>query len=160
MDNDRAQDPQEDRDQYWMRQALSQAGLAAAAGEVPIGAVLVKQDQLIAAGWNQPIATHDPSAHAEIVAMREAGRVLENYRLPDTTLYVTLEPCLMCAGAMIHARVSRLVFGAHDSKRGVVDSRWAVFDAPWLNHRVEITGGVLEGECAALLKEFFRDRRG
>ncbi|BAZ93657.1 tRNA-specific adenosine deaminase [Thiohalobacter sp. COW1] len=147
------------RDEYWMRQALAQAELAAAAGEVPIGAVLVKQEQFIAAGWNRPIAGHDPTAHAEIQALRAAGRALQNYRLPDTTLYVTLEPCLMCAGAMIHARVARLVFGAHDSKRGVVDSRWEVFSAPWLNHRVEVTGGVLEGECAALLKGFFRDRR-
>lgn len=150
---------QEDRDEYWMRQALAQAELAAAAGEVPIGAVLVKQDRLIASGWNQPIASHDPSAHAEVQALRAAGTALRNYRLPDTTLYVTLEPCLMCAGAMIHARISRLVFGAHDSKRGVVDSRWEVFDAPWLNHRVEVAGGVLEQECAALLKGFFRDRR-
>lgn len=150
---------QEDRDEYWMRQALIQAELAAAAGEVPIGAVVVKQDRLIASGWNQPIASQDPSAHAEIQALRAAGTVLRNYRLPDTTLYVTLEPCLMCAGAMIHARVSRLVFGAHDSKRGVVDSHWEVFDAPWLNHRVKVVGGVLEQECAALLKGFFRDRR-
>lgn len=148
-----------DRDTHWMRQALAQAELAAAAGEVPIGAVLVKGDVLIASGWNQPIAGHDPTAHAEIRALRAAGQALQNYRLPDTTLYVTLEPCLMCAGAMIHARVARLVFGAHDSKRGVVDSRWEVFEAPWLNHRVEVTGGVLEDECAALLKQFFRDRR-
>ena len=146
-------------DEFWMRQALAQAGLAAAAGEVPIGAVLVKGDELIASGWNQPIAGHDASAHAEIQALRVAGQALQNYRLPDTTLYVTLEPCLMCAGAMIHARIARLVYGAHDSKRGVVDSRWEVFDAPWLNHRVEVTGGVLERECAALLKGFFRDRR-
>lgn len=146
-------------DVYWMLQALAQAEQAAAAGEVPIGAVLVKQDHLIASAWNQPIASQDPSAHAEIQALRAAGAALHNYRLPDTTLYVTLEPCLMCAGAMIHARVSRLVFGAHDSKRGVVDSRWEVFDAPWLNHRVEVAGGVLEQECAERLKGFFRDRR-
>ncbi|RRQ21059.1 tRNA adenosine(34) deaminase TadA [Thiohalobacter thiocyanaticus] len=156
---DTALDSPEDRDEYWMRQALAQAELAAAAGEVPIGAVLVKEGELIASGWNQPIASYDPSAHAEIQTLRAAGAALQNYRLPDTTLYVTLEPCLMCTGAMIHARISRLVFGAHDSKRGVVDSRWEVFDAPWLNHRVEVTGGVLESECAELLKDFFRDRR-
>lgn len=148
-----------EHDEYWMRQAMAQAEQAAAAAEVPIGAVLVKGDALIAAGWNRPIAGHDPSAHAEIQALRAAGQALQNYRLANTTLYVTLEPCLMCAGAMIHARVERLVFGAHDAKRGVIDSRWAVFDAPWLNHRVEVTGGVLEKECAALLRGFFRTRR-
>lgn len=142
-----------------MRQALARAELAAAAGEVPIGAVLVKQETLIADGWNRSVAGHDATAHAEILALRAAGQALQNYRLPETTLYVTLEPCLMCAGALVHARVARLVYGAHDSKRGVVDSRWEVFEAPWLNHRMAVTGGVLEHECAELLQGFFRDRR-
>ena len=137
---------QETLDEHWMRRALAQADRA-------------HRNEIIAEGWNQPIAAHDPSAHAEMIAMLAAGQAMQNYRLPDTTLYVTLEPCLMCAGAMIHARVSRVVFGAYDSKRGVVSSQWDVFDAPWLNHHVEVAGGVLEYECADKLKRFFKQKR-
>lgn len=155
----RHDDSLEIHDEHWMRQALALADRALAAGEVPVGAVMVRNDECIAEGWNQPIGSHDPSAHAEMVAMRAAGQAMQNYRLPNTTLYVTLEPCLMCAGAMIHARVSRLVFGAYDSKRGVVSSQWDVFEAPWLNHHLEVTGGVLENACADRLKRFFRQRR-
>ncbi len=146
-------------DNYWMQQAVAQARLAAEQGEVPVGAVLVRDNQLIAAGYNQPILSHDPSAHAEIVALRAAGEVLENYRMLDTTLYVTLEPCIMCCGAMVHARVGRLVFGAYDTRRGVAGSQFDGFNLPWLNHRVEVEGGVLEAECSALLQDFFRSRR-
>ena len=146
-------------DEYWMQQALILAGRAAAAGEVPVGAVLVQADELLAEGWNQPIAAHDPTAHAEVMALRAAGQSLGNYRLADTTLYVTLEPCLMCVGAIVHARVSRLVFGAFDPKSGAVTTCLQGFEAPGLNHRVRATGGVLAEECGNILKAFFRERR-
>ena len=128
-------------------------------GEVPVGAVLVKDGAIIGEGWNRPIASHDPTAHAEIVAMRQAAQRLGNYRLTGTTLYVSLEPCLMCAGAMVHARVKRLVFGAYDPKRGALNSTAHVFDAQGLNHRIEVVGGVLQQACAERLQAFFRTRR-
>ena len=146
-------------DQDWMRHALNLAAQAAAEGEVPVGAVLVKDGEMLAEGWNRPIGLHDPSAHAEMVALRAGAARLGNYRLPGTTLYVTLEPCVMCAGAIVHARVSRLVFGARDPKAGAVDSVYDVIATPRLNHVVEWQGGVLEPECGAVLREFFRLRR-
>ncbi|MBX6421767.1 MAG: tRNA adenosine(34) deaminase TadA [Nevskia sp.] len=147
-------------DARWMRHALALARRAADAGEVPVGAVLVGADGvLLGEGWNRPIAAHDPSAHAELIAVRAAAARVGNYRLPDTTLYVTLEPCVMCAGMLIHARVARLVFGAWDPKAGAVQSVYDVIAAPRLNHALAWTGGVLEAECGALLREFFRARR-
>ena len=143
-----------------MRQALALAGRAAAEGEVPVGAVLVKDGAILAEGWNRPITLHDPSAHAEMLALRAAAAKLGNYRVPDTTLYVTLEPCVMCAGAIVHARVGRLVFGARDPKAGAVDSVYDVIARPRLNHVVAWQGGVLEEECGSVLREFFRARRG
>ncbi len=147
-------------DQDWMRHALNLAARAATEGEVPVGAVLVQDGEvIIGEGWNRPIALHDPSAHAEMLAMRAAAARLGNYRLTGTTLYVTLEPCVMCAGAIVHARVSRLVFGARDPKAGAVDSVYDVIARPRLNHVVQWQGGVLEEECGAVLREFFRSRR-
>ena len=144
----------------FMRLALQQAGRARAAGEVPVGAVLVSGDRVIAEGANQPIACHDPTAHAEIEALRCAGRALGSYRLTDTTLYVTLEPCPMCAMAIVHARVRRLVFGAWDPRAGAAGSLTDIFALPGLNHRVDVFGGVLMEECGSLLREFFAERRG
>jgi tRNA(adenine34) deaminase len=146
-------------DADWMQAALTLAGRAAASGEVPVGALLVQDDNLLAEGWNRPITSHDPTAHAEVMALRAAGQSLGNYRLPGTTLYVTLEPCLMCVGAIVHARVSRLVYGAFDLKSGAVTTCLQGFEAPGLNHRVASTGGVLADECGEVLKEFFRKRR-
>ena len=146
-------------DEDWMRYAIRLAERAEAQGEVPVGAVIVKNDQCLAEGWNAPINHHDPSAHAEIMAIRNAGVELANYRLCDTTLYVTLEPCVMCMGAIVHARVARLVFGAVDPKRGAVCSALNLAQADFLNHRVEWRGSVLDEDCAALLKDFFRSRR-
>jgi tRNA(adenine34) deaminase len=146
-------------DEEWMRYAIRLAQRAEQQGEVPVGAVLVKNNQCIAEGWNLPIANHDATAHAEIIAIRKAGQVLENYRLIDTTLYVTLEPCVMCMGAISHSRINRLVFGATDPKRGAVCSALQLTAAPFLNHVVDWHGGVLEAECAALLRDFFRARR-
>ncbi len=146
-------------DEAWMRYAIRLAQRAESLGEVPVGALLVKNERCIAEGWNNSIASHDPTAHAEVVALRQAGRVVENYRLIDTTLYVTLEPCVMCMGAISHARVKRLVFGAFDCKRGAVCNALQLTDAPFLNHRVDWTGGVLETECGDLLRDFFRARR-
>jgi tRNA(adenine34) deaminase len=142
-----------------MRRALDLARLAEQAGEVPVGAVLVKDGEAVAEGWNCPIATNDPTAHAEIVALRAGGLALGNYRLVDSTLYVTLEPCAMCMTAIVHARVKRLVFGAYDPKRGAVCSALRLAEADFLNHKVQWEGGVLEGESAALLTGFFRRRR-
>ncbi|MBI2383932.1 MAG: tRNA adenosine(34) deaminase TadA [Gammaproteobacteria bacterium] len=146
-------------DLHWMRHALKLARRAQELGEVPVGAVLVRGDEVVAEGWNQPIAAHDPSAHAEMVAMRAAARALKNYRLNGLTLYVTLEPCVMCAGAIIHARIERLVFGACDPKAGAVGSVYDVIANPRLNHRPDWTGGVLAEECGAVLQAFFRARR-
>ena len=147
------------RDAAFMRAALERATAAAAGGEVPVGAVLVHGEQIIAAGHNAPIASCDPSAHAEIMALRAGGRTLGSYRLTDTTLYVTLEPCIMCASAIVHARVRRLVFGAWDPRAGGAGSITNVFALPGLNHRVDVFGGVLMEECARLLQEFFAQRR-
>jgi tRNA(adenine34) deaminase len=142
-----------------MRVALARAAAAALTGEVPVGAVLVRGEEIVAVGGNAPIASHDPTAHAEIVALRAGGRALGSYRLTDTTLYVTLEPCVMCASAMVHARVRRLVFGAWDARAGAAGSLTNVFALPGLNHRVDVFGGVLLEECARLLEEFFAQRR-
>jgi len=148
------------RDVHWMRHALRLAGQAAAQGEVPVGAVLVGIDgQLLAEGYNRPIGDHDPSGHAEMIALRAGAKAIGNYRLTGTTLYVTLEPCVMCAGAIVHARVQRLVFGAPDPKAGAVNAVYDVISNPRLNHRVEWTGGVLEAECGQILRDFFRARR-
>ena len=148
------------RDAAFMRVALGQALAAAAGGEVPVGAVLVRGEEVIAAGHNAPIASHDATAHAEIAVLRAAGQALGSYRLTDTTLYVTLEPCVMCASAVVHARVRRLVFGAWDPRAGGAGSIVNVFSLPGLNHRVDVFGGVLMEECAALLQQFFAQRRG
>lgn len=139
-----------------MRLAIEAARAAAARGEVPVGAVLVKDEQVIASGGNSPIASHDPTAHAEVLALRAGGELLGNYRLDDTVLYVTLEPCLMCAAAMVHARVRRVVFGAFDPKAGAAGGLIDAFALKGLNHRVDVFGGVLEQECGALLTDFFR----
>lgn len=147
-------------DEQWMQQALQQAQLAAELDEVPIGAVLVQDNQLLAAGYNRPRLSDDPSAHAEIVVLRNAGRRVGNYRFPGSTLYVTVEPCTMCAGALVHARVGRLVFGAAEQKSGAVHSTAEVLDNPNLNHRVAVTAGVCEQACVALLQEFFQRKRG
>jgi len=146
-------------DEAWMWHALRLAQRAEQHGEVPVGALLVKDNECIAEGWNQPIQNNDPTAHAEIVALRKAGQMIDNYRLVDTTLYVTLEPCVMCMGAIAHARVKRLVFGAYDPKRGAVCHALQLSDAPFLNHRVEWAGGVLEQKCSEMLKDFFKARR-
>jgi len=142
-----------------MRRALDLARQAEGAGEVPVGAVLVKDGEIISEGWNCPITTNDPTAHAEIIALRAGGLALNNYRLVESTLYITLEPCAMCMAAIVHARVKRLVFGAYDPKRGAVCNALRLAEAGFLNHRVEWTGGVLEEECSALLKGFFKSRR-
>lgn len=144
---------------YWMRHALALAKRAWEEDEVPVGAVLVHNNQVIGEGWNRPIGRHDPTAHAEIMALRQGGMVLQNYRLIDTTLYVTLEPCVMCAGAMVHSRISQLVFGARDAKTGAAGSLMDVLHHPGMNHRVEIIEGVLRDECAGMLSDFFRQRR-
>ena len=146
-------------DQDFMSLALIQAKCAFEAGEVPVGAVLVKDGVVISQGYNQPICSHDPTAHAEVLALRAASQILENYRLPSCELYVTLEPCVMCAGAMMHARLSRVVYGAADPKTGACGSVINVFEQEKLNHHTEIVGGVMEQECGQLLKEFFVSRR-
>ncbi len=147
-------------DSEFMTKALAIARSAAARSEVPVGALLVRDDQIIAQGANNPIAGCDPTAHAEIETLRAAGKALQTYRLTDTTLYVTLEPCIMCAAAIIHARVRRVVFGAWDPKAGGAGSVADIFAIPALNHRVDVFGGVLAEECGGLLKEFFAARRG
>ena len=147
-------------DLRFMREALALAAQAAAAGEVPVGAVLVKDGRIIGRGYNRPISSHDPTAHAEIVALRDAAQAERNYRLPGCDLYVTLEPCAMCVGAMVHARLARVVFGATDPKTGACGS---IVDLPAIghwNHHGVFTGGVLADECGAVLKRFFADRRG
>ncbi|WP_414648233.1 tRNA adenosine(34) deaminase TadA [Cedecea sp.] len=142
-----------------MRHALTLARRAWDEGEVPVGAVLVHNSQVIGEGWNRPIGRHDPTAHAEIMALRQGGLVLQNYRLLDTTLYVTLEPCVMCAGAMVHSRIGRLVFGARDAKTGAIGSLMDVLGHPGMNHQVQVSEGVLASECSAMLSDFFRARR-
>ncbi|MCX7095432.1 MAG: tRNA adenosine(34) deaminase TadA [Methylobacter sp.] len=146
-------------DEAWMRYAIRLAQRAERQGEVPVGAVVVKDERCIAEGWNIPISSHDPTAHAEVVALRGAGIQVENYRLNDATLYVTLEPCVMCIGAMSHARIKRLVFGAYDPKRGAVCNALSLTDASFLNHRISWDGGVLEAECSEMLRDFFKARR-
>ncbi len=147
------------KDTDWMRHALLLALRAEAEGEVPVGAVLVRDGELIGEGWNRPIGTHDPSAHAEMLALRNAAKRVGNYRLPGTTLYVTLEPCPMCVGAMIHARVGRVVFAAHDLKTGACGSALNLPEHPSHNHRLLVEGGVLADEAAEMLRGFFRARR-
>jgi tRNA(adenine34) deaminase len=146
-------------DSLYMQQAILQAHKASKLGEVPVGAVVVKDGQVIATGFNQPIGTHDPTAHAEIMALRAASAILGNYRLPGCELYVTLEPCAMCSGAMMHARLARVVFGATDPKTGACGSIVNLFEQEKLNHHTEVTGGVLADECGVLLKTFFAARR-
>ncbi|NJD31510.1 MAG: tRNA adenosine(34) deaminase TadA [Gammaproteobacteria bacterium] len=146
-------------DEKFMRRALELAREAEAAGEVPVGAVIVKDGEIVAEGWNRPISTNDPSAHAEMVALRAAGVALGTYRLLDTTLYVTLEPCPMCAGAMVHARVKRLVYGATDPRAGASGTVFNITQHPALNHRLECAGGVLAEECGTMLRDFFAARR-
>ena len=146
-------------DRQFMQQALEQAQLAALAGEVPVGAVLVRDGLVISRAFNKPITDHDPSAHAEMLALRQAALSAENYRLPGTTLYVTLEPCIMCAGAMLHARVDRIVYGATDPKTGAAGSVLDVFSSKQINHQTVIEGGMMAQECGQLLRNFFKERR-
>ena len=143
----------------FMRAAFEEARKGFDAGEVPVGAVVVLEGTIVGRGFNQPIASHDPTAHAEIVAMRAAARAIGNYRLVGTTLYVTIEPCLMCVGAMVHARVGTLVFGTPEPKAGAVVSSCRAHELPSLNHRIEVVAGVLEEDCRAVIQEFFRTRR-
>ncbi len=150
---------QAELDRQFMQQAIEQAKLAAAAGEVPVGAVLVRDGQVISTGFNQPIGNSDPSAHAEMNAIRSAAQSASNYRLPGSTLYVTLEPCAMCAGAILHARVDRVVFGAVDPKTGAAGSVLDVFSEKRINHHTQVEGGVMGQECGQLLRDFFKERR-
>jgi tRNA(adenine34) deaminase len=150
---------QAELDRQFMQQALDQAKLAAAAGEVPVGAVLVRDGQVISTGFNQPIGNSDPSAHAEMMALRAAALDACNYRLPGTTLYVTLEPCTMCAGAMLHARIDRIVFGATDPKTGAAGSVLNVFSEKQINHQTQVEGGIMSEECGQVLRNFFKERR-
>ena len=143
----------------FMDAALEQARLALAAGEVPIGAVLVIDDAIVARGYNQPISSCDPTAHAEVLALREAARIIGNYRLTEADLYVTLEPCLMCVGALVHARVKHVIYGATEPKTGALVSTVRALDTPGLNHRFSVTGGVREDEAMELIQEFFREKR-
>lgn len=142
-----------------MREALRLAQMAADAGEVPVGAILVRKGQVIGRGFNQPVRSHDPSAHAEICALRDAGQVVGNYRLPDATLYVSIEPCTMCYGAIIHARVKRLVFGAAEPRYGAVISGQKLLENGHFNHRPDVLSGVLETECSQMMKQFFAVKR-
>ncbi len=146
-------------DKFWMQRALELATLAEQQGEVPIGAVVVKDDQIIGEGYNAPISQHDPSAHAEIQAIRNAARQLGNYRLLDCSLYVTIEPCVMCVGAIVHARLREVVYGAKEPKTGAVQSAFDLLSADQHNHRVQVRHGILETECANILKAFFQRRR-
>ena len=146
-------------DAFWMTEALAEATQADAEGEVPVGAVIVLNDVIVGRGHNQPIQLRDPTGHAEILALRAAAGFLDNYRLPGTTLYVTVEPCLMCMGALLQARLQRIVFGCYDPKAGAAGSLYDVSNDPRLNHRVEVTAGVKEEECRGLLRQFFLKRR-
>lgn len=146
-------------DQQYMRMAIEQAQLAAQSGEVPVGAVLVKDGQVISKAFNKPIANHDPSAHAEMLALREAALAEENYRIPGSTLYVTLEPCAMCSGAMLHARIDRVVYGASDPKTGAAGSVFDIFASKQINHQTSVEGGIMSEECGQLLRDFFKGRR-
>ena len=148
-----------DTDEQWMRQALAAARDAGARGEVPVGTCIVADGELLALAGNLTRTDQDPTAHAEVVALREASRKISNYRMPAAVVYSTIEPCVMCAGALIQARVARLVYGAADERAGAVESRFRVCDTDFLNHRIKITAGVLENECRQIMQEFFRERR-
>jgi tRNA(adenine34) deaminase len=148
-----------ERDEDWMHRALGLAARASEAGEIPVGAVLVREGKLLGEGWNQPIGQADPTAHAELWALRQASAAVGNYRLPHTVLYVTLEPCVMCVGAIVHARVRRVVFGAYDPKSGAAGSAFALLGSGRFNHRVDYRGGLLAHEASELLRRFFRARR-
>lgn len=150
------QDPHAEK---WMQHAMTLARRAQAQGEVPVGAIIVDNDQIIGEGWNQPITTVDPTAHAEIHALRNAASYRQNYRMPGAVMYVTLEPCVMCTGAIFHSRLARIVFGAYDSKTGAAGSVINLFENGQLNHHARITGGILQSECTKLLQDFFRERR-
>jgi tRNA(adenine34) deaminase len=150
---------QQARDRYWVGHAITLAKRAQKEGEVPVGAVIVRDDELVSEGWNQPIIGHDPTAHAEIMAIRAAGRVESNYRLPDATLYVTLEPCVMCVGAIMHARIKRVVYGADDPRAGAAGSVFSLLGSDRFNHSPDVQGGILAEECGSILKEFFKARR-
>lgn len=150
---------QTEQDIYWMQHAIKLAQHAESIDEVPVGAVIVKDNEIISEGWNQPITGNDPTAHAEIIALRAAAQILENYRLVDTTLYVTLEPCAMCSGALIHARVKRVVFGAADPRTGAAGSVFDILTSNKLNHVIEVEQGILEQDCGQLLKQFFKNKR-
>lgn len=142
-----------------MSVALEQSRLAEQAGEVPVGAVLVKGGELVATGWNQPISKIDPTEHAEINCLRNAAKLVGNYRMPDCDLYVTLEPCAMCAGALVHSRIRRLIFGASEPRAGAAGSQINLLESDWMNHKVEVTGGVMAEQCSQVLKNFFKARR-
>lgn len=146
-------------DLFWMQHALELANRAESEGEVPVGAIVVYNEQVIGEGWNRPIIDNDPTAHAEIMALRSAAKNINNYRLLDTTLYVTLEPCIMCSGAIIHSRVKRVVYGATDPKAGASESAFNILGTDCLNHQVNIERGVLADECGQVLTDFFRKRR-
>ncbi len=148
-----------EQDEHWMREALSLAALGAAVGEVPVGAIVVCDGQIVGRGYNSPIGRTDPCAHAEILALREAARTLDNYRLVDCDLYVTLEPCPMCAGALVHSRIRKLIFGAAEPKAGAIISRDCFLGRDNLNHQVEMVSGILADECSTMLSAFFRRRR-
>ena len=155
--NDKSE--QESLDIFWMQHALELAHRAESEGEVPVGAVVVYDEQVIGEGWNRPIVDKDPTAHAEIMALRAAAKKINNYRLLDSTLYVTLEPCIMCAGAIIHSRVKRVVYGAFDPKAGASESAFTILGTDCLNHKVDVENGILADECGQILTEFFRKKR-
>lgn len=150
---------QREQDQHWMRHAIKLAKRAEEEGEVPVGAVIVRDDKLISEGWNQPIKGHDPTAHAEIMALRAAGQAELNYRLPGVTLFVTLEPCVMCVGAITHARISRVVYGADDPRAGAAGSTFSLLGSDLFNHSLEVQSGILAEECGEILSDFFKARR-
>tara|TARA_B100000787_G_scaffold109117_1_gene81167 strand:- start:741 stop:1214 length:474 start_codon:yes stop_codon:yes gene_type:complete len=147
------------KDEKWMQIAISEAILAKNENEVPVGAVIIQDNKLIARAHNQPILNHDPTAHAEVEVLRKAGRVLKNYRLPKSTLYVTLEPCIMCLGAIMHARIERIVFGASDPKTGACGLKTGLTSENFFTHKVKVDGGILEEECKEILKSFFKSKR-
>lgn len=150
---------QTDLDIFWMQHALELAHRAESEGEVPVGAIVVYEDQVIGEGWNRPIIDNDPTAHAEIMALRSAAKKMNNYRLIDTTLYVTLEPCIMCTGAIIHSRVKRVVYGATDPKAGAAQSAFTILGTDCLNHTVDVENGILAKECGQILTDFFKNKR-
>lgn len=154
-----AMSPEHRDNNHWMQHAIELAKRAEQEGEVPVGAIVVQDDEIIGEGWNRPIASGDPTGHAEIIALRSAASLINNYRLTGADLYVTLEPCVMCAGAIIHARISRVIFGAFDPKAGAAGSLFSVLGTDKLNHRVTVTSGVMAEECATILQEFFRKKR-